>query len=77
MYLILLTISRSRGSSSAAKEFDFSAGLFEALCDPKVANILKELLVNELRQEVAELGRIVQSKQKQISNLRKCVNGSS
>ena len=75
VYLILSTISRSRGSSSAAKELDFSTGLFEALCDPNVANILKELLENELRQEVAELRRIVQSKDKQISNLRKCVNG--
>ena len=68
-------MGRSQGTSSAAKELGFSVGLFEAMCDPKVANKLKELLVNELRQEVAELRRIVKSKDKQISYLRERVNG--
>ena len=67
----LSNMSRSRVSSSAAKELDFSAGLFEALCDPKVANKLKELLVNELRHEAAELRQIVQSKDKQISKRKR------
>ena len=43
-------------------------------CHPKMANKLKELLVNE-EQEVAEVRRIVQSKDKQISDMRECVNG--
>ena len=67
-------MSRSRGSSSAAKQLFFSAGLFEALCHPKVANKLKDLLVDKLRQEVPELRRIVQSKDKQISDLRARIN---
>ena len=61
-------MSRSRGASTASTT-NFTSDLFEALCEPKVAKKLKELLVDELRHEVAELRTIIMAKDKQILDL--------
>ena len=62
-----------KGGASTASTANFSADLFEALCEPKLAKKLKELLVDELRHEVAELRSIIIAKDKQISHLTKQV----